>query len=182
MTDFVLKGEQNMAKELEGAEQSGPQEGLTRNDFLKACGVGLGAAGMVSLMGGAALAEGEKKGKYLVAITNGGNDPNRAILGLLMALTAAEKGWGEVHVWFTLEGADLACKAKAEKIDSPIFKKFGTAAEIMKKLKDKNATFGVCPPCAEYAGAVGGDKFDYVEKKAADWLMKNIQDSWVVWM
>jgi hypothetical protein len=38
------------------------------------------------------------------------------------------------------------------------------------------------PPCAEYAGAVGADKYDFVEKKAADWLMKNIQDSWVVWM
>jgi predicted peroxiredoxin len=133
-------------------------------------------------MGGQALAEGEKKGKYLVVITHGGNDPNRAILGLLMALTAADKGWGEVQVWFTLDGADLANKAKVERIDSPIYKKFGTAAEIMKKLKDKGATFGICPPCAEYAGAVGVDKLDYVEKRGADWLMKAIQDSWVAWM
>lgn len=162
--------------------QNEQTEAVSRGDFLKAIGVGLGAAGMVSMMGGPALADGEKKGKYLVAITHGGNDPNRAILGLLMALTAADKGWGEVHVWFTLEGADLACKAKAEKIDSPIFKKFGTAAEIMKKLKEKGAFFGVCPPCAEYAGAVGGEKFDFVDKKAADWLMKSIQDSWVAWM
>ena len=161
---------------------NGRTEGVSRNDFLKALGAGVGAAGLVSLMGGQAMAEGEKKGKYLVAITHGGNDPNRAILGLLMALTAADKGWGEVQVWFTLDGADLANKTKVERIDSPIFKKFGNAAEIMKKLKDKGATFGICPPCAEYAGAVGGDKLDYVEKRGADWLMKAIQDSWVVWM
>jgi predicted peroxiredoxin len=154
------------------------QEAISRNDFLKAIGVGLGAAGMVSMMGGQALAEGEKKGKYLVAITHGGNDPNRAILGLLMALNSP----GEVQVWFTLDGADLANKTKVERIDSPIFKKFGNAAELMKKLKEKGATFGVCPPCAEYAGAVGSDKLDFVEKRGADWLMKAIQDSWVAWM
>ena len=69
-----------------------------------------------------------------------------------------------------------------ERIDSPIFKKFGNAYDLMKKLKDKGAIFGVCPPCAEYAGAVGGDKLDFVEKRGADWLMKAIQDSWVAWM
>lgn len=158
------------------------QDAVSRNDFLKTLGAGLGAAGMVSLLGGQALAAGEKTGKYLVAITHGANDPNRAILGLLMALTAADKGLGAVQVWFTLDGADLANKTKVERIDSPIFKKFGNALELMKKLKEKGATFGVCPPCAEYAGAVGSDKLDYVEKRGADWLMKAAQDSWVVWM
>ena len=53
----------------------------------------------------------------------------------------------------TLQGADLAHKKKAEKIDSPIFRKFGNAAEIMKKIKAAGGTFGCCPPCAEYFGA-----------------------------
>ena len=112
-----------------------------------------GSAGLVSLMGGQALAAGEKKGNYLVAITHGGNDPNPDILGLLMALTAADKGFGEVQVWFTLDGSDLANKTKVERIDSPIFKKFGNASDLMKKLKDKGATFGVCPPCADLANS-----------------------------
>jgi predicted peroxiredoxin len=82
----------------------------------------------------------------------------------------------------TLQGAEMANKNKTERIDSPIFKKFGNALEIIKKLKDKGATFGVCPPCAEYAGAVGSDKLDFVEKAGGDWLMKNIQDAWVLWL
>jgi hypothetical protein len=45
----------------------------------------------------------------------------------------------------------------------------------MKKLKDKGAIFGAGPPCAGYMGAVGGDKFDFVEKQGADWLMKHIK-------
>lgn len=156
--------------------------GISREDFLKGVGAGLGAVALGGIMGGqASAAQGEAR-KYIVAITNGGNNPNRAVLALLMALTAQDKGFGSVHVWMTLEGADLAVKNKAERIDSPIFKKFGTAAELIKKLKDKGATFGVCPPCAEYAGAVGNEKYDFVEKQGADWLMKNIADAVVAWM
>ncbi|GFE61159.1 DsrE family protein [Geobacter sp. AOG2] len=157
-------------------------DGISREDFLKGVGAGLGAVTLGGIMGGQAFAaQGESK-KYIVVITNGGNNPNRAILGLLMALTAQDKGFGAVHVWMTLEGAELADKNKADRIDSPIFKKFGNAAELIKKLKDKGATFGVCPPCAEYAGAIGSEKYDFVEKQGADWLMKNIADAVVAWM
>ncbi len=156
---------------------------VSRGDFLKTLGLGVGAAGLAAILGGGeAFAEGEKKGKYVVVITNGGNDPNRAILALLVALTALDKTGASVSVWMTLEGADLANKTKVGRIDSPIFKKFGNAEELMKKLKEKGVWFGVCPPCAEYAGAGGGDKVDFVEKAGADWLVKNIQDAWVVWM
>ncbi len=160
--------------------QNAEQEGVSRLDFLKTLGIGLGAAGLGTLMGGQALAEGDKKGKYVVVVTNGGNNPNRAILSLLLAGVAADKGWGSVHVWMTLEGADLASKSKVERIESPIFKKFGNAMELMKKLKEKGAWFGVCPPCADYFAP--SDKLDFVEKAGGDWLMKNIQDAWVVWM
>ena len=52
----------------------------------------------------------------------------------------------------------------------------------MKKIKDKGGWFGVCPPCAEYFGATGNEKIEYVELAGGDWLMKNIQDAWVLWM
>ena len=155
-------------------------EAVSRLDFLKTLGIGLGAAGLGSMIGGQAFAEGEKKGKYVVVITSGGNNPNRAILALILAIEAADKGWGSVHVWMTLEGADLASKSKADRIESPIYKKFGNALELMKKLKAKGGWFGVCPPCADYF--VVGDKLDFVEKAGGDWLMKNMQDAWVVWM
>jgi predicted peroxiredoxin len=156
------------------------EETVSRLDFLKTVGIGLGAVGLGSMIGGQAFAEGEKKGKYVVVITSGGNNPNRAILALILAIEAADKGWGSVHVWMTLEGADLASKSKADRIESPIYKKFGNALELMKKLKTKGGWFGVCPPCADYF--VVGDKLDFVEKAGGDWLMKNMQDAWVVWM
>jgi len=28
----------------------------------------------------------------------------------------------------------------------------------------------------------GGNKYDWVELAGGDWLMKNIQDAWVVWI
>jgi len=167
-----------MQKNRKGIEDS---EGTDKRNFLKVLGAGLGIAGIGSVMGAQAFAE-DKKGKYVFVITHGGDDPNRAIFGLLMAQTVAEKGWGKVYVWMTLDGADLVNKKKTERIDSPIYKKFGNALEIMKKVKDKGGWFGVCPPCAEYFGATGNDKYDWVELAGGDWLMKNIQDAWVLWI
>jgi len=37
------------------------------------------------MLGGQSFAEEDKKGKYVIVITHGRNDPNRAIFGLLMA-------------------------------------------------------------------------------------------------
>jgi predicted peroxiredoxin len=83
--------------------------------------------------------------------------------------------------WMTIEGADLCKKSVPEKIVSPIFSKFGNAMEIMDRVRKNGCKFGVCPPCAEYFSAKGDEKFDWVELQGGDWLMKNIQDSWVVW-
>ena len=168
-------------EKLETSEEQ-EEEGSTKRDFLKMLGAGFGIAGIGSLVGAPAMAQTEKTGKYVIVITHGGDDPNRAILGLLLAQTVGDKGWGKVHVWVTLSGADLANKKRVEKIQSPIYKSSGTAAEIMKKIRDKGGWFGCCPPCAEYFGSTGSDKIDYVELAGGDWLMKNIQDAWVVWM
>ena len=154
----------------------------SKRDFLKTVGAGIGLAGLASVMGGEAVAQTDMKGKYVVVITHGVDDPNRAILGLLMAQTAGDKGWGKVHVWLTLGGADLANKKRTDKIDSPIYKNFGTATQIMQKIKDKGGWFGVCPPCAEFFGSTGNDKHAFVELAGGDWLMKNIQDAWVFYI
>jgi predicted peroxiredoxin len=154
----------------------------SKRDFLKVLGAGLGMAGMASFMGGPAMAQADKKGKYVIVITRGNDDVNRAIFGLLMAMTVADKGWGQVNVWYTLGGADLAHKKRTEKMESPIYKSFGAAASIIKKIKDKGGWFGICPPCADFAGVTGSDKYDFVEMAGGDWLMKNIQDAWVLWI
>jgi len=158
-------------------------EGMKRGEFLKLIGAaGLGIAGLSTLASAPVSAEEGKKGKYVIVVTNGGNNPNRAIWALLMADTILKKGWGEVNVWMTIEGADLCKKGIPEKIISPIFLKFGNALEIMEAIRKNGGKFGVCPPCAEYFSAKGNDKYDWVELQGGDWLMKNIQDAWVVWM
>jgi predicted peroxiredoxin len=157
-------------------------EGEGKRDFLKTLGAGLGMAGLASMAGGKVFAQAEKKGKYVVVITHGADDPNRAIFGLLMAMTAGDKGWGQVNVWMALGGADLANKKRTDRIESPIYKSFGNATQIMKKIRDKGGWFGVCPPCAEFFGSTGSDKHDFIEMAGGDWLMKNIQDAWVVWI
>jgi predicted peroxiredoxin len=164
------------------AEHRREDEGMDRADFLKALGatgLGLGLGAFTASHAGA-----EEKGvsRYVFVISRGGEDPNRAVWALLMAQTVADKDWGKVHVWFTLQGADLAHATRGEKIESPIFKKWGNAAAIMKKLKEKGATFGVCPPCAEYYGANDQDRLSYVESAGGDWLMKNIQGASVLWI
>lgn len=157
-------------------------EGMDRGDFFRTLAAGLGGAGVASLLGGQAFAEVEKKGKYVFVITRGAGDPNRTIFALLMAQVVAKKGWGAVHVWTTLEGAELAHKDRPSRIESPIFKKFGTAQEIMKDLKGRGATFGVCPPCAEYFGSNGEQRHEFFRDAGGDWLMENIQGAWVLWM
>lgn len=163
----------------EGAENAHDVE---RADFLKMVGAA-GLAGAAALFGGQAVAAaGEEKGKYVVVITHGAEDPNRAVFALLMAQVTAKKGWGKVHVWMTLQGAELACREKTARIVSPIFSKFGNALEIMEDIRERGGWFGVCPPCAEYAGAVGDAKHEWVEKAAGDWLMDNIRGAHVLWM
>jgi predicted peroxiredoxin len=170
-------------KEFPKNDGTQTEKKINRHDFLRTMGMGLGALGLTSMMGGTATAAEEGKGnRYIVAITHGGEDPNRAILGLLLAFTALDKGFGSVHVWMTLGGAELANKTKSGRIESPIFKTFGNAEQLMNKLKGKGATFGVCPPCAEYMGSTGDNKLDFVEKQGADWLMKNLAGAVVAWM
>jgi len=99
-------------KEKEEKRSMEDNEGTNKRDFLKVLGAGLGVAGLGSMMGAQSFADIEKKGKYVIVITHGGDDPNRAIFGLLMAQTVADKGWGKVHVWMTLDGADLVNKKR----------------------------------------------------------------------
>lgn len=168
-------------------EKNGKQgdEGTNRHDFIKTAAMGLGAAGIATMMGefgGVAAAEEGKQNRYIVVVTHGGEDPNRAILSLILALQVIEKGMGSVHVWITIGGGELAHKGKANRIVSPIFKQFGNGEELILKLKEKGATLGICPPCADYMGAVGADKYDFVERQGGDWLMKNIAGALVAWM
>jgi hypothetical protein len=53
---------------------------------------------------------------------------------------------------------------------------------LIEDLKERGATFGVCPPCAEYFGATDAALLPYFAKAGGDWLMENIQGAWTLWM
>lgn len=168
------------------AEEINASEDVSRGDFLKLAGAaGLGLAGLGALMSSPVSAEqgkeGEKK-KYLFVVSSGGNNPNRATLALILADVVQKKKFGEVHIWLVLEGAELCRKGHPEKIVGPAYKKFGNAFEMMERIHKNGGKFGVCPPCAEWVGATGANRIEYVDDQGGDWLMKNIQDSLVVWL
>ncbi len=161
-------------------------EELSRGDFLKMAGAaGLGLAGLGALMSSPVSAEQGKEGKkkkYLFVVSNGGNNPNRAILALLLADTVQKKEFGGVHIYMVLEGVELCKKGLAEKIVSPAYHKFGNAFDMMERIRKNGGTFGACPPCLDWVGATGENKYDWITPQGGDWLMKNIQDSLVVWL
>lgn len=168
--------------ESQGSDVVQPQD-PGRADFLRTLGLaGLGVLGAGAMVSRPAQAEDGKKPRYIFVVTNGGNNPNRAIWSLLIADVALKKEMGSVHVWFTIEGADLCHKGHPEKVTSPIFLKFGNALEIMESIRKQGGTFGVCPPCAEYFDAKDSNKHDWVELQGGDWLAKNIVGATVVWM
>lgn len=161
-------------------------EELSRGDFLKMAGAaGLGLAGLGALMSSPVSAEQGKEGKkkkYLFVVGSGGNNPNRATLALLLADVVQKKEFGDVHIWLVLEGSELCRKGHPEKIVGPAYQKFGNAFEMMERIRKNGGTFGVCPACAEWVGATGANRIEYVADQGGDWLMKNIQDSLVVWL
>jgi len=156
---------------------------LSRGDFLKMAGVaGLGLAGLGTLISSPATAQEGKKGKFLFVVSSGANNPNKAILALLLADVVQKREFGDVHIWMVLEGAELCRKGHPEKIVSPAYKKFGSASEIMERIKKNGGKFGVCPPCAEWVGAEGANRIEWVEDQGGAWLMTNIQNSHVIWL
>jgi predicted peroxiredoxin len=143
---------------------------------------GLGLAGLSAFMSAPTSAQEGKKKKYLFVVSSGGNNPNRATLALILADVVQKKEFGDVHIWLVLEGSELCRKGHPEKIVGPAYQKFGNAFDMMERIRKNGGKFGVCPPCAEWVGATGNNRIEYVEDQGGDWLMKNIQDSLVVWL
>lgn len=170
-------------KKTEGVNES---EEFSRGDFLKMAGAaGLGIAGLSAFMSAPVSAEEAKDGKkkrYLFVLSSGGNNPNRAILALLLADTVQKREFGDVHIYMVLEGVELCKKGLAEKIVSPAYHKFGNAFEMMERIRKNGGTFGACPSCLDWVGATGENKYDWITPQGGDWLMKNIQDSLTVWL
>ena len=164
---------------------STPDKTLTRADLLRG-GALAGAAGLGLLLGAQpsqAQDQPADPSRSLFAITHGADDPNRAILGLVLAQAALKAADPKpVRVWLTLGGADLAHAKKAAQIRSPIFHAFGDGLTLMKKLQAGGAQFGVCPPCASFAGADDAARVEFVPLRGGDWLLSELDGARAVWL
>ncbi|MDP3047985.1 MAG: hypothetical protein Q8N12_00965 [Thermodesulfovibrionales bacterium] len=173
-------------EEQKKTEEISESEELSRADFLKMAGAaGLGIAGLSAIMSSPASAQEGKEGKkkkYLFVITSGSNDPNRAILSLLLADTVQKRELGNVHIYMALEGAELCKKGAPEKIISLSFVKAGNAFDMMERIRKNGGKFAVCPPCADRFSAIGDQRIDWVENQDGIWFMEIIQDSIVSWL
>jgi hypothetical protein len=80
-----------------------------------------------------------------------------------MAETIQMKGMDGVHVWMTIEGADLCKKNVPEKIVSPIFSKFGSAMQIMDRVRQGPVE---CKPTGPILYKVQEREVDYAKRIA----------------
>jgi predicted peroxiredoxin len=86
--------------------------------------------------------------EILVTITHGPEDPDRAVVGLVVARAAAMEGHG-THVFLTADGALLARRGVGATVRAP---GFPPADELLDDLAQRGAELIVCPPCAEARG------------------------------
>ncbi len=157
-------------------------EGLSRSEFLKVAGLSSAAI----LFGGVSRAQaaGEKP-ERLYVVTHADDDADRAALALILASLDAKKIGREnagVTVWFTLQGARLCRKGAGDKITSPVFRKFGTLADILRTATNAGAKVAACPFCLD---ALDLKKTDYIaglERKGGDYLAAQVGKADVIWL
>lgn len=163
-------------------EKEDQKTGMSRNDFLKMAGAGgLGMAAMMG-MGSPAMAGEGKKGKFLFVISAGSNDPNRAMLALLLADVVQKQNFGDVHIYLWGEGSELCKVGSPEKIISSNFHRLGDALGMLERLARNGAQIGVCPPCADWHGAVGDNLYPWCQREDGIVLMRSVMESWTAWL
>lgn len=87
-------------------------------------------------------------GEYLFTLTRIDGDGDRAAAPLVLANTALACG-GDVVLWLSLEGVELARRGAAEEL---VTQSFPPVAELLSTYLDNGGRIGVCPPCGKTRG------------------------------
>ncbi len=106
----------------------------SRQEFLAllaGAGAATAAAGLAAPS--AAAQDSPRKG-YVVALTHAPQDAHRIMLGLVLASKLPE---GDNHLWFAIDGGQVCLREQAARITSPLFKPFGTAADVLAEVKKR---------------------------------------------
>jgi len=154
---------------------------VTRGDFLKLAGL----SALLPLIGSVTPASAAEGKERLYVVTHADDDVDRAALALILAGIDAKKIGKEfagVTVWFTLQGAKLCRKGAAEKLTSPVFKKFGTLAEILAVAVKAGAKVAACPFCVDFFEIRKEEYLDGLERKGGDYVAAQVGKADVLWM
>jgi predicted peroxiredoxin len=159
-----------------------PVSELSRSDFLKLAGL----SALVPLLGGitpASAADG--KAERLYVVTHADDDVDRAAFALVLASVDAKKIGKELPgltIWFTLKGAKLCKKGEAAKLTSPVFKKFGTLADILATSTKAGAALAACPFCLDAMNLAKSDYIKGLERKGGDYVVGQVGKADVIWL
>jgi predicted peroxiredoxin len=154
---------------------------VSRSDFLKLAGL----SALLPLIGSVTPASAAGGKERLYVVTHADDDVDRAALALLLAEIDAKKIGKElsgVTVWFTLPGVKLCRKGVAEKLTSPVFKKFGTLADILGGAVKAGAKLGGCPFCLDFFEIPKSEYVDGLERKGGDYVAAQVGKADVIWM
>ena len=154
---------------------------VSRGDFLKLAGL----SALLPLIGSVTPASAADGKERLYVVTHADADVDRAALALLLAGIDAKKIGKElsgVTVWFTLQGAKLCRKGAAEKLTSPIFRKFGTLADILGSAVKAGAKLAACPFCLDFLEIGKAEYLDGLERKGGDYVASQVGKADVIWM
>ena len=83
--------------------------------------------------------------EYLFTLTSFKGDGDRIAAPLVLANTALATG-GDVILWLSLEGVELARHGAADKLTT---RSFPPVSELLDTYIENGGRIGVCPPCAK---------------------------------
>lgn len=90
----------------------------------------------------------QQESKYLFTVTTYDPDADRVATPFVLANNALAAG-GDVLIWLTVDGANLARKGAADTLKP---KSFPPVAELLKAYTENGGRIGVCPPCGKTHG------------------------------
>ncbi|GAB4232083.1 MAG: hypothetical protein OHK0028_07310 [Deltaproteobacteria bacterium] len=154
---------------------------VSRSDFLKLAGL----SALLPLLGSVTPASAAGGKERLYVVTHADDDVDRTALALLLSGVDAKKIGKEISgvtVWFTLQGAKLCRKGAAEKLTSPVFKKFGTLADILGGAVKAGAKLAACPFCLDALDIKNAESLDGLERKGGDYVAAQVGKADVIWM
>ena len=83
--------------------------------------------------------------EYLFTLTSFDGDGDRVAAPLVLANTALAVG-GDVILWLSLEGVELARRGSADKLTT---RSFPPISDLLETFIESGGRIGVCPPCAQ---------------------------------